>query len=136
MKIEHKILFILSLVFFSCHVNAEVLKHIEQLSRDHYYIHLKKPIFTVDGLVGGEHENFYHILAFKGEAFTLSFHAKGAQPDWSVSGEGIVVRSKGGITAATSNLDGNWITVSVSAYPETTEYKIEIIRHTIPAEKY
>ncbi len=128
-KLIKKLLSLILPALAFANASAEVLKHVEQTSRDHYYIQLKNPTFSMNGFVGGEHTNFYHILAFTGEAFTIDFGKSNPQHQWSLGGNGVDVLQKKGITTATANSDGSWITIEISAYPQPVEYELTITRY-------
>ncbi len=123
------VLFILfSLPAFSA--NKQILRHIEALSRDYYYVNIEDPNtpFQTQDIVGGEHENVYHILGFPGETFIIVLQSIEGEASYSLRGEGVNInrRPKGDIVTVQ---DGHtWIRVGISAHPDA-EYKLTVKKH-------
>ena len=110
---------------------AEVLRHLELTSRDHYYINIdntETPFKTKD-VVGGEHTNYYHVLGFEGESFIVILLSEDDSLSYSISGEGFsrIKRPKGEVV--TVNTLSSWITIETSAHPETAEYQLIVKKH-------
>lgn len=55
-----------------------LLKHVEALSRDYFYINLSRDTVSYkhQTIVGGEHENHYFILGFEDDIFTIKLHSE------------------------------------------------------------
>ncbi|WCE28913.1 hypothetical protein [Vibrio sp. SCSIO 43137] len=110
---------------------AEVLRHLELTSRDHYYINIdntETPFKTKD-VVGVEHTNYYHVLGFEGESFIVILLSEDDSLSYSISGEGFsrIKRPKGEVV--TVNTLSSWITIETSAHPETAEYQLIVKKH-------
>lgn len=130
--IEKLTLFLmLALLSSSVNADAQVLRHVEALSRDHYYVHIddtETPYIARD-IVGGEHINLYHILGFQEESFVIVLQSPDDSMSYSIHGDGIqrIQRPKGNLVTVES--ENTWITIEVSAYPETAEYNLIVKKH-------
>ncbi len=123
------ILFILFSLPAFC-ANKQILRHIEDLSRDYYYVNIDDPNtpFNMQDIVGGEHENVYHILGFPGETFIIVLKSIEGEASYSLRGEGVNIkrRSKGDIVTVQ---DGHtWVRVGISAHPYA-KYKLTVKKH-------
>ncbi len=123
------ILFILFSLPAFC-ANKQILRHIEGLSRDYYYVNIDDPNtpFNMQDIVGGEHENVYHILGFPGETFIIVLQSIEGEASYSLRGEGVNIkrRSKGDIVTVQ---DGHtWVRVGISAHPYA-KYKLTVKKH-------
>ncbi|OLQ71675.1 hypothetical protein BIT28_12235 [Photobacterium proteolyticum] len=110
--------------------DSQILRHIEALSRDYYYVHIEKPArpFQVQDIVGGEHENKYHILGFKGDSFIISLESAEGEAGYSLYGDGFErVREKHG-DRVTVQGSQTWISIGVSATPYA-EYILTVQKH-------
>lgn len=121
------------LLMFSAQVmaEAEVLRHLELTSRDHYYINIDdtETPFKKKDIVGGEQINYYHVLGFEGESFIIILLSDDESFSYSISGEGFsrIKRPKGEVV--TVNSLSSWITIETSAHPETAEYQLIVKKH-------
>lgn len=97
----------------------QVLRHIEALSRDHYYVHIDDPQmpFQARSIVGGEHENEYQILGFKGDTFLIVIQSLEGEAGYSLRGDGYE-RQRGELGDIVTVKDRHtWVSIGVSAHP-------------------
>ncbi|MGF1757143.1 hypothetical protein L4D76_04155 [Photobacterium sagamiensis] len=108
----------------------QVLRHIKEVSRDYYYIHIDKPAepFQIQDIVGGEHENQYHILGFWGERFSIAIESTEGKAGYSLRGEGFnIIRTDAGDKVEVNDTH-LWITIAVSAHPYA-QYILTVKKH-------
>lgn len=135
MKINNLFLHLFSvlLIMFSqaplC-ADTQILRHIEALSRDYYYINIDDVNipFIAQDIVGGEHEKVYHILGFRNETFVIVLQNIAAEAGYVLRGEGFNInrRPKGDLVTITDN--HAWISIGVWAHPYA-EYKLTVKKH-------
>lgn len=110
--------------------DTQILRHIEALSRDYYYVDIKDPniAFQTQDIVGGEHEKVYYILGFADETFFVVMQDIEGEVAYAVRGDGLRVnkRAKGEIVTVEDN--HAWISIAVSAHPYA-EYKLTVKKH-------
>ena len=112
-----------------------LLKHVEDVSRDFYYIQLKDSPdrLKICGIVGGEHITHYRILGFTNEHFQINTQSVDGIAYTSITGNGIQVvgDDTGTHTDVLVESDGvTWVDIKVSASFEsfTSGYQITIIK--------
>jgi len=97
----------------------QILRHIEALSRDHYYVHIDDPQipFQARSIVGGEHENEYRILGFQGDKYTIYIESIEGEAGYSLRGAGYE-RQRGELGDIVTVTDlHTWVSIGVSAHP-------------------
>lgn len=116
------------------HISPEyLLQHVEETSRDFYYIQLSDSPdeLNICGFVGGEHETHYRILGFASEHFAIASESLDGVADSSISGRGVrVVGSDSGgyRDVLVTSGDSAWVDIAVSAAFDsfTSGYRITI----------
>lgn len=71
---------LLGLIFISAPTQGasnHLIKHIESLSRDYFYIDFSRDTTTYkqQSVVGGEHETHYFLLGFEADTFIIKIHS-------------------------------------------------------------
>ncbi len=125
--------FTILLMFFSLPAlcaNKQILRHIEGLSRDYYYVNIEdvNTPFKTQDIVGGEHENIYHILGFPNESFIIVLQPIEGEASYSLQGEGFNINSRPKGDIVTVQDGHTWIRVEISAHPYA-EYKLTVKKH-------
>lgn len=127
---------ILFIISFPSFAKTEMLRHIEALSRDHYYLHIEgqHSAYTKKDIVGGEHSNNYHILGFQGDSFVIVIESSDDSLGFQIEGDGFqhVATSKGDVVLVEA--ETSWVSIEVYAHPETAEYKLRVINTTQPLD--
>ncbi|RTR38742.1 hypothetical protein EKG38_11270 [Shewanella canadensis] len=97
----------------------QVLRHIEALSRDNYYVDIDDPTvpFQARDIVGGEHENEYHILGFQGDTFIIVVQSIEGEAGYSLRGDGYDRQREELGDIVTVKDRHTWISIGVSAHP-------------------
>lgn len=110
--------------------NLQILRHIDALSRDFYYVNIEDPNvpFKAKDIVGGEHENIYYILGFANEAFVIVLQSHEGQAVYSIRDEGVTInrRPKGDVVTVQDR--HTWIRLEVSAHP-FAKYSLTVKKH-------
>jgi len=109
---------------------SQILRHVEALSRDYYYVHIVDPAqpFRTQDIVGGEHENEYYILGFHGETFIIFIESIEGEAGYSLRGEGYD-RQRGKLGDMITVKDTHtWISIGVSATPYA-EYNLTVKKY-------
>jgi hypothetical protein len=113
-----------------------LIKHIELLSRDYFYIDFSrnKTTYKQQSNIGGEHETHYLILGFEGDNFIIKLHSKDGNVGHVPNDESynIVAQhwdKKAQVRIFTVKIiaQQTWIDVSLSAHP-FAQYNIEVER--------
>lgn len=141
MKINHK--FSIVLLFFSAcftsHTYAQsdhdyLLRHVEEVSRDYFYIHLddKTTVLQLTGIVGGEHQTHYRILGFTNDYFHIDVESIDGVAYVSVGSEGVEWQDTNGGSEIKVVRDGVWIDIAVSASTFTSAFVLNINKISQP----
>lgn len=128
-----KPLLVLLLLFssFCCFAqNQQILRHIEGLSRDFYYINIDDTHvpYIAEDIVGGEHTNIYHILGFPDETFIIVMQSIKGEASYSIHGEGFTINRRPKGDVVTIKDSHTWIRLEVSAHPYA-EYSLKVKKH-------
>lgn len=105
-----------------------LIRHIESVSRDFYYIQLNKdqsPL-VVPGFVGGEHQFHYRLLGFEGERFRITLKTLDGETYYGIEGEGVELSELDDKTEVKINSEVTWIDISTSAGTFTSKYTLTI----------
>ncbi len=137
MKINHtfSIVLLLFSTCFTSHTYAQsdhdyLLRHVEEVSRDYFYIHLddKLDALQLTGVVGGEHQTHYRILGFSGDYFHVEVESINGVAYVSIDGEGVERQETNGGSEIKVIWDGVWIDIAVSASTFSSEFVLNIKR--------
>ncbi|MFC1233638.1 hypothetical protein [Vibrio sp. F74] len=141
MKINHtfSIVLLLFSACFTSHTYAlsdhdYLLRHVEEVSRDYFYIHLddKTNELQMTGIVGGEHQTHYRILGFSGDYFHIEVESVDGVAYVSIDGEGVERQDNDGASEIKVIWDGVWIDIAVSASTFSSGYVLNIERVSQP----
>ncbi|UGA56597.1 hypothetical protein [Vibrio sp. VB16] len=135
MKINHKFSIVL-LLFSACltsHTYAQsdhdyLLRHVEEVSRDYFYIHLDESTsdLVLSGMVGGEHQTHYRLLGFLGDHFQVNIESISGVTYSTIDGEGLVFQENNDGTEIRVIWDSVWIDIAVSASSFTSDFVVTI----------
>lgn len=131
---------LLFLMLFNTPVQATgLLKHISALSRDYYYIYpaSEQHAYISETNVGGEHENHYYLLGFKGQQFSIQISSSIEDVSHLIKDPGFILKSK--IRDVSDSKSAKmtyiveviaqqvWIDVRFSAHPYA-EYQLKVLK--------
>lgn len=105
-----------------------LLRHVEDVSRDYFYIHLNEQNsdLKLSGMVGGEHQIHYRILGFLGDQFQVSLESIDGITYVTVDAEGLVLNDNEDSTDIKVMWDTVWIDIAVSASSFTSDFILTI----------
>jgi hypothetical protein len=108
----------------------QILRHIEGLSRDFYYVNIADPDvpFKAQDIVGGEHENIYYLLAFADETFVIVLQSHEGEVAYSILDEGVTINRRPKGDVVTVQDEHTWIRLAVSAHP-FAKYSLTVKKH-------
>jgi len=113
-----------------------LLKHVEETSRDYFYIDVNQdaPSYEQQSMVGGEHETHYLLLGFAGDRFKIVITSEDKYVGYVVRDESYVIESKvwddeeqTATVIVRVNYQQTWVDVSLSAHP-VADYHIDVSR--------
>lgn len=122
------LLFMLAMPAWSS--EQQILRHIEALSRDYYYIDINDPNipFQTQDIVGGEHETVYHILGFSNETFIIVMQSIEGSVNYALRGDGFDIKRRPDGDIVMVEEQHTWISIQVSAHPYA-EYKLTVKKY-------
>lgn len=125
---------VLSTPAYSAH--GPLLRHVEGLSRDYFYIDLNRgdSTYQQQSIVGGEHENHYLILGFTGDRFKVDIQSDDGNVGYIARDDSYVIESeiwseeeqRMSITVKVIEQQ-TWIDVALSAHP-FADYQLNVSR--------
>jgi hypothetical protein len=115
---------------------SHLLKHIEMLSRDYFYIDFSRDDSKYEqrSAVGGEHGTHYYILGFERDIFSISIYSEDENVGYVPKDNSYKILSEHWDDKKQVNMliievigQQTWVDVSLSAHP-FAEYRIVIER--------
>ncbi|PJC87468.1 hypothetical protein CSW98_06125 [Vibrio sp. HA2012] len=105
-----------------------LLKHVEDVSRDYFYIQIKdqREGVTLQGFVGGEHQTHYRLLGFAGDHYHVVIEESDGKASASVDGDGLTVSGDDYVMDIGVTGETVWIDIAVSSVTFTSNYMISI----------
>lgn len=116
--------------------DSPLLKHVEALSRDYFYLDFSRDNarYHHQSIVGGEHITHYLVLGFSGDRFKIELQSKNGDIGYLSRDDGYIVEERSwDENKQLSTLivkvvaQDVWVDVSVSAHP-FADYAIEVIK--------